>query len=114
MSRRYTDPVEVRRGDQAPTEFLWRGRLYLVRDVLAHWMEAPAWWATAEPPGQPPGQSPGPPPGQPPGQPPGHSLEGDREVWRVAAGAGRAAGTGVYDLSFDWARGAWTLARAHD
>lgn len=98
VSRRYTDPVEVRRGDQAPTEFLWRGRLYLVQDVLAHWMEAPAWWAGAEPPGPPPG----------------HSLEGDREVWRVAAGAGRAAGTGVYDLSFDCARGVWTLARAHD
>ena len=28
----------------APEQFLWRGRIYLVRDVLAHWVELGAWW----------------------------------------------------------------------
>lgn len=41
--RRYDDPVEVRRGDagtfgEGPDQFLWRGRLWKVRSVLAHWM----------------------------------------------------------------------------
>ena len=28
--------------------------------------------------------------------------------------AGMAAGSGVYDLCFDWSRGAWALARVLD
>jgi Family of unknown function (DUF6504) len=52
MSRRYAEQVEVRIGSEsmsgpdlgilrtaAPSQFLWRGRLYLVRVVLAHWVE---------------------------------------------------------------------------
>ena len=51
--RRYTDPVEVRRGHVAasdqggvegPEQFLWRGRLWKVRAVLAHWVETSPWW----------------------------------------------------------------------
>ena len=52
--RRYADPVEVRQGpvdqgaDQGATEgpqqFLWRGRLWKVRAVLAHWVETGPWW----------------------------------------------------------------------
>ena len=56
--RRYDDPVEVRRGpvdatpSQArtigrPTQFLWRGRLWKVRAVLAHWVETGPWWQLA-------------------------------------------------------------------
>lgn len=44
MSRLHTDPVEVRRRDDEPTQFLWRGRLYVVREVLASWTEAGSWW----------------------------------------------------------------------
>ena len=44
MTRRYDDPVEVRRRDEDPAEFLWRGRFYAVREVLAHWVETGAWW----------------------------------------------------------------------
>jgi hypothetical protein len=47
MTRRYDDPVDVRRRDDVPAEFLWRGRLYVVRDVLAHWIETGAWWRAA-------------------------------------------------------------------
>ena len=40
--------------------------------------------------------------------------DGERDWWRVEASAGRAAGSGVYDLCFDWSRGAWALARVLD
>ena len=44
MTRRYDEPVEVRRRDEDPAEFLWHGRFYVVRAVLAHWVETGAWW----------------------------------------------------------------------
>ena len=54
--RRYADPVEVRQGPldddarglgaqgatEGPQQFLWRGRLWKVRAVLAHWVETGA------------------------------------------------------------------------
>lgn len=46
MTRLFADVVQVRRRDEEPTEFLWRGRTYLVQEVLAHWVEAGRWWAT--------------------------------------------------------------------
>ncbi len=99
MTRRYDDAVQVRRRDQDPAEFLWRGRFYAVREVLAHWVETGAWWqvdqsspaAAADPTGS-----------------------AEREVWRVEASPGRVAGSGVYDLCFDWAAGGWTLLRTQD
>jgi hypothetical protein len=90
MSRRYDDPVEVRRRDDDPAEFLWRGRFYAVREVLARWVETGAWWQRAE------------------------ATAGEREVWRVEASRGRDHGAGIYDLCFDWAAGGWTLLRAQD
>ena len=49
--RRYDDPVEVRKGwvtgMEAPEQFLWHGRLWKVRAVLAHWVETGAWWQSA-------------------------------------------------------------------
>ena len=50
--RRYDDPVEVRRGmvsgpggtQEGPEQFLWRGRLWKVCDVVAHWVETGPWW----------------------------------------------------------------------
>ena len=47
MSRRHADIVEVRRRDDVPEQFLWHGRLYQVREVLARWVEAGAWWRSA-------------------------------------------------------------------
>jgi hypothetical protein len=93
MSRRYAEPVEVRRADEVPTQFLWRGRLYLIRAVLDHWREVGRWWRPTR----------------------ASSLaDEEHEFWRVEAGAGRSAGTGVFDLCFDGAAGTWTVARAHD
>lgn len=93
--RRYAEPVDVRRHDAVPQQFVWRGRLYLVRDVLAHWVEAGRWWQRS---------------------PAGLDAvdDGEREFWRVEAAAGRQAGSGVYDLCFDWGAGGWTLARSLD
>ncbi len=96
MSRRYDDPVEVRRRDEDPAEFLWRGRFYAVREVLARWVETGAWW-------QRPEAAAG-----------GSALTGEREVWRVEATRGQVHGAGVYDLCFDWTAGGWTLLRAQD
>ena len=118
MSRRYDDPVEVRRRDDDPAEFLWRGRFYAVREVLARWVETGAWWqrpeaavATTDQPGHPrsSGQI-----GQGQPQSATATLTGEREIWRVEASAGRSAGSGVYDLCFDWTAGGWTLLRAQD
>jgi hypothetical protein len=93
--RTYDEAVDVH-GDAegaAPRQFLWRDRLYVVRDVLSHWYERSAWWdgaaartllgeadavARAGDPGV---------------------AGAECEVWRVEASAGRSAGSGVYDLS---------------
>lgn len=108
MVRRYDDPVEVRpvAGSGRPGQFLWRGRLYVVRDVLAHWVEVGAWWRPRGADGLPL-----------------RIDEAGRQLWRVEATAGRSApgapgaagaAAGVYDLAYDEAGGSWTLARALD
>ena len=127
--RRYADPVEVRQGPvdegvdqgaiEGPQQFLWRGRLWKVRAVLAHWVETSPWWqstdaraaigtegAAAETAAR--------------GRVPLGDLLSERELWRVEAGRGRAMtdgepdGGGVFDLAFDWADGRWTLVGCTD
>ena len=129
--RRYDDPVDVRRGQVAgaggttvlvegPEQFLWRGRLWRVTAVVAHWVETGAWWqssgvhavlgADEQEAGNPLG---------------GTDLAAEREVWRVEADRGMASvrgaadgegrpGRGVFDLVFDWAEGSWRLSRCLD
>jgi hypothetical protein len=47
------------------------------------------------------------------GGPIGGSPAGEeREVWRVEASMGRCGTPGVYELSFAWSSGAWTLSEA--
>jgi hypothetical protein len=123
--RRYDDPVEVRKGmvgdTEGPEQFLWRGRLWKVCDVLAHWVETGPWWQSSgvhavlgsEDPGGPGAVA------------VRHDLAAEREVWRVEAARGLAGGVdrgvdrgatgrGVFDLVFDWDRGTWQLARCVD
>lgn len=162
MSRRYADPVEVRRRNDLPAEFLWRGRLYIVREILDYWVEAGSWWRSPAaqalftaglPPSadRPPAlehvrgrsEEPDPSTGSSAGKPAPATVsgqldgpvedivdedsgdpdswrgprgvdDGEREIWRVEAGAGRDAGSGIYDLSFNWSAGSWALIRAHD
>lgn len=118
--RRYDDPVDVRRGmvdgSEGPEQFLWRGRLWKVNAVVAHWVETGAWWESAgaravlgtdsrdeEQTGAVAVLS---------------ELTAEREVWRVEASRGRISaetgGGGVFDLLFDWAEGSWRLSRCVD
>ena len=124
--RRYDDPVEVRKGmvggTEGPEQFLWRGRLWKVCDVVAHWVETGPWWQSSgvhavlgsE------GGSAG-PTNEIGAVAVQHDLAAEREVWRVEAARGLAAadgatgaGRGVFDLVFDWAEGSWQLARCVD
>ncbi len=81
----------------APGQFLWRGRLYVVREVLGSWVETLPWWRRRR---SVPGGSPG--------------WETEREVWRVVAAAGRRFPDVVVDLALDCSDGHWVLQRVHD
>src|SRR5689334_18817005 len=123
--RRYSDPVEVRAGSRVgsrlgaeqgaasgreavdasePDAFIWQGRLYVVRRVLAHWRERRSWWRDALDPV--------------PGQPTGIDVASrEQHVWRVEASRGHSFGVGVFDLTSDGAEGAdavWRLVRVAD
>lgn len=118
--RRYADQVEVRRGwvpdvgTEGPEQFLWHGRLWKVRAVLAHWVETGPWWSrSAEQPADEERPSIG-------------DLLTERELWRVEAGRGMPPSkgddgvlesgdvSGVFDLSFDWSDGRWQLVGCTD
>jgi hypothetical protein len=118
--RRYDDPVEVRRGVVAgtggqvegPEQFLWRGRLWKVCDVVAHWVETGPWWQSAGAASVLGADQPE--SAQTDVQ---TDLLAEREVWRVEAARGLAAagaGRGVFDLTFDWGQGHWLLSRCAD
>jgi hypothetical protein len=130
--RRYDDPVETRMGQvsgtDGPEQFLWRGRLWKVRAVLAHWVETGPWWqsggARAVIGSDEPVTETG---GEGPGGLRGADLLGERELWRVEAGRGPGAdgavdgsidggidGGGVFDLAFDWSSGRWALVGCAD
>jgi hypothetical protein len=113
--RQYDDPVEVRRGEaEDPDQFLWRGRLWKVRAVVAHWVETGPWWQGGGAGAAENGAV--------------TDLVAERELWRVEAGrglqarrGGAAAGGsddqetyGVFDLSFDWTDGRWQLVGCLD
>ena len=88
------------RAGARPRAFVWRGRLYVVRSVLAHWQERRPWWRDALEPSHE-----------------GSDVLADareRHVWRVEASAGRMAGTGVYDLGADHSPRQWHLLRVAD
>jgi hypothetical protein len=71
-----------------PQAFVWRGRRYLVREVLGQWRERRAWWREALdlPPGVPHGIA---------------AAARERHVWRVEAGLPRSDRSGVFDLAHD-------------
>ncbi len=98
--RRYDELIEVRRGlvagQEAPEQFIWRDRLWVVRDVVSHWIETGAWWDQAgiaallgvgtdvsgEPGAEPGG-------GGVTAVPLGADLLAESERWRVEAMVGR-------------------------
>jgi len=137
--RRYADPVEVRQGPideeardlgatEGPQQFLWRGRLWKVRAVLAHWVETTPWWQSTDARAVV-GSEDAVAETTPRGRVPLGDLLAERELWRVEAGRPRPPArtpdgeadsdlgggiSGVFDLSFDWADGRWTLVGCTD
>jgi hypothetical protein len=119
--RIYDDPIEVRQGliggqvegpDSAagdtvtqvegPEQFLWHGRIWKVRAILAHWVETGEWWRLAKDGGET-----------------SVDLLREREWWRVEAGhphrqSGPDRSDGVFELFFDWSAGSWRLAGCLD
>lgn len=74
------EPVETTTdATGAPAMFRWRGRRYIVSDVVAAWVEALPWWV-----GRGDGQE-------------SEQRHAQRHVWRVEA-APRTGAFGVYDL----------------
>ena len=102
MVRVVEEPIEVRVGDVSPEQFLWRGRLYRVMEVVDHWEERCAWWRGADRPLA--------------------QVPLTRQVWRVSAQRGRSSTPGVYDLGVDASDEAtpgggapgWLLLRTQD
>jgi hypothetical protein len=90
----------------APEAFIWRGRLYVVRSVLAQWRERRAWWRDALEADEAQVR-------------PGETLvaaASEQHVWRVEASPGWSFAPGVYDLAHDESpRGdQWSLVRVSD
>ncbi len=126
--RRYADPVEVRQGPletedhgvEGPQQFLWRGRLWKVRAVLAHWVETGPWWQSSGARAAIGSEEAVEAGGAVAQRTPLGDLLTERELWRVEAGRGRLTpdgepdGGGVFDLAFDWAEGRWTLVGCTD
>jgi len=122
--RRYDDPVEVRSGwvegpahrGEGPEQFLWQGRLWKVRAVLAHWVETGPWWQSPSVRAVIGSDDPG--PGDRGGATATAELLVERELWRVEAGRGMPGAdpdtSGVFDLSFDWTEGSWQLVGCMD
>ena len=116
MSRRHIDPVEVRTRIEAsgpvPDQFLWHGRLYCVREVLARWTESGSWWrGTAVRAFTSGGAVTG-------SAAPAVLDDSETQWWRVEADSGRlaalSAGPGVYDLCFTERTASWMLKRVMD
>ena len=134
--RRYDDLVDVRAvvgvdGGATPDAFVWRGRLYVVRAVLARWHERRAWWRdsaasallglraddphTADPHAAYPHAA-----DSRAADPRAAPVAAECQVWRVEAAAGRASPLGTYDLVHTPAlhaqgtQSTWHLARVAD
>lgn len=137
MSRLHTDAVEVVRRDDEPVEFTWRGRAYVVHEVLSRWTESGAWWRSAAVTAVSDGGSAAlrtapipsspkwaqrawgePAPDVPAAVGPALIDDGECDWFRVEAGStargASSGGTGVYDLCLAGTSGGWTLSRVLD
>jgi len=159
-ARRYDEEVHVRDdvpgrvppgaenlppgADNPPSVFVWRGRLYVVREVLGYWRERRPWWtgpAVQVLCGREPAEAPEPRPGaqvrdgEESEDVSGEidltdsdldkglhlTLGAEQEVWRVSASRGFAGVGGIYDLCRDLCvdvsvdpEHAWRLLRVAD
>lgn len=84
--RIYDEPILVLFFEQ-PKQFIWRGRLLLVKEIQGRWLRAGSWWTSPKVRAAR-GEEAG---------PVVDDLLGEREIWRVEAGNG--SGRGVYELA---------------
>ena len=133
--RTVADPAGRRPTDEPlpPDQFLWRNRLYVVREVLATWRERTAWWTGAagrsvHGDGTGDGAEAGPRQDGAPGRRTALSSRwdaADRWVWRVEASVGRSGVAGTYDISREGpvsregppgvdGNGTWRMVRVND
>ncbi len=97
LSKRYAEPVFVEAPDGMLEAFAWRGKRYLVRQILCRWREASDWWE----------------PGSEAAKP--WARGESREIWRIdAQPETNGLPPGTYELSRDLRSGAWTLYRVWD
>ena len=99
---------------EGPEQFVWRERLWKVHTVLAQWVETGPWWQSSGVHAVLGADEVTDPEGAGAVAVARTDLAAEREVWRVEAGRGMAAGRGVFDLVFDWADGSWRLTRCLD
>ena len=117
--RRYDEPIHVRHGADrdAPEQFVWRGRLWQVREIITRWLETGAWWDSplvrsargddirATSPAEtltatlPVEET---------------DLLAEHEVWRVLAAVGASGSPGVYELDHARGTGGWRLRAVVD
>lgn len=90
--RVHDEPVAVL-FDDAPRQFIWRGRLLVVTRVQSRWFRSLPWWRTLP-------------------EDAGTPLLVEQEHWRCEAGT--AAGTGVYDLVRTEGQSDWRLQAVMD
>ncbi|MDO5092020.1 MAG: DUF6504 family protein [Propionibacteriaceae bacterium] len=88
--RRYHEPIQVKVG-QGPMQFIWRGRLLVVREIQGQWSRSLPWWDQSEFSGD---------------------LLAEEEVWRVEAGTGSQRG--IYELAHQTGTANWVLAAVCD
>lgn len=102
MVRRCDEPIEVRHPltgaeqdvgpcEGVPMQYVWRGRLWTVREVHARWRETGAWWR----------------------QDSVVDLLAEQEVWRVHATSGLYGASAVAELART-AEGGWLLRAVLD
>jgi hypothetical protein len=78
-------------GMEGPEQFLWRGRLWKVRAVLAHWVETGPWWQSGSARAVIGSDEPAADRRSSLSRPPVTDLLAERELWRVEAGRGATA-----------------------
>ncbi len=103
--RRYDEPIDVLpglvAGQEAPAQFLWRNRLWLVQAIEDRWLETSNWWdgpAARAVRGEDVDTDRG-----------RDDVTGEREIWRVQAAAGRSGDWGVCELAHVAQTGEWRL-----
>lgn len=90
--RIYDEPIAVL-FDQQPRQFIWRGRLLLVKQVQARWTRSAQWWRKLP-------------------EDPERPLLVEKETWRLEAGNG--SHRGVYQVSRTVGEDDWQLQAVVD